>query len=138
MANKKSVLSAAAVAASMSATTVAEHSVSTADAAKAETGKVTLSARAKQLFETTEFDAGDRGKAFRKTILTTLQAEFPDTTIASAAGAYNQAKHAAVKANPTKWAALGREEGKNNGGPRKRATPVDATEQAEVGEAVTA
>lgn len=127
MANKKTLLSAAAVAATMTAQTATEITDETA-------GKLTLSAHAKQLFNSVPFDAADRGKAFRKTILTTLMAEHPGTSIASAAGAYNQAKKAAQTADPVKWAALGREEGKNNGGPRKSSAPVTETQ----GEAETA
>lgn len=128
MANKK--VTAAAVAASMSATTVAEQS---GDVAAPAPKKLTLSGRAKELFKTTPIDVEARGKQFRKTILTTLMSEVPGTSIASAAGAYNNAKTEAQKADPEKYACLGREPGKNNGGPKKRTTvpaEAEATETA--------
>lgn len=119
MANKK--IAATAVA----SMTAAAETTAVAEAAP----KKTLSNRAKELFATMQFDAADRGKAFRKTILTTLMAEFPGTTIASAAGAYNNAKAAAQKAEPEKYADLGREPGKNNGGPKKRVSETETASE---------
>lgn len=134
------VLAALATTSAVAAPGVAATALPATDAAPAAapvvTVKKTLSERAKALFETTPIDVADRGRAFRKTILQTLMAEFPGTTIASAAGAYNNAKTAAQKANPTKFENLGREPGKNNGGPKKR--PAAETEVAAEAESATA
>lgn len=135
MAGKQKITAAAAIAAA-GTTAVAEHPAAPATAATEAPKKVTLSGRAKELFLTTPIDVETRGRAFRKTILDTLQKEIPGTSIASAAGAYNNAKTEAQKANPEKFACLGREPGKNNGGPKKR--PAPATESAETAETATA
>lgn len=127
MAGKKSAATVVAAAMATTAVTAEQTPDSSAGAPK----KVTLSALAKELFKTTPIDTEARGKQFRKTILTKLMAEVPGTTIASAAGAYNNAKTAAQKAEPEKYACLGREPGKNNGGPKKRETAVAVTETAE-------
>lgn len=121
MAGKKS---AVAVAAAMAAG--AEVNAEAQAAPK----KVTLSARAAELFKSTPIDTEARGKAFRKTILTTLMSEFPGCSIASAAGAYNNAKTKAQQEDPKKYEMLGREPGKNNGGPKKRVVEVETAETA--------
>ena len=59
--------------------------------------------------------------AFRKDVVWTLVEEF-DITVGAASSAYNYAKLQMTATNPDAVKGLGRAEGKNNGGPKKRDT----------------
>jgi hypothetical protein len=66
--------------------------------------------------------------AFRKDVVWTLVEEF-DITVGAASSAYNYAKLQMTASNPDAVKGLGRPEGKNNGGPKKRDTVQAATVQ---------
>ena len=92
-----------------------------------EASKVSQITRAKALFnELKGVFTQHGGRVFRKQILTTLVAEYK-CSVNSAAGAYNAAKKSAQASEPKFWEALGRPEGKNNGGAKKKSAPVAET-----------
>lgn len=66
--------------------------------------------------------------AFRKDVVWTLVEEF-DITVGAASSAYNYAKLQMTAANPDAVKGLGRAEGKNNGGPKKKVAVQQATVQ---------
>lgn len=66
--------------------------------------------------------------AFRKDVVWTLVEEF-DITVGAASSAYNYAKLQMAATNPDAVKGLGRAEGKNNGGPKKRVTVQQETVQ---------
>lgn len=66
--------------------------------------------------------------AFRKDVVWSLVEEF-DITVGAASSAYNYAKLQMTASNPDAVKGLGRPEGKNNGGPKKRDTVQAATVQ---------
>ena len=59
--------------------------------------------------------------AFRKDVVCTIAEQF-DISIGAASSAYNYAKQQLTLTNPQLVEGLGRPEGKNNGGPKKKAT----------------
>ena len=71
--------------------------------------------------------------AFRKDVVCTIADKF-SITIGAASSAYNYAKLLATKATPELVQGLGRPEGKNNGGPKKK-VPAEAPAQEAVQEA---
>lgn len=77
---------------------------------------------------------GDKGNtAFRKHVMGTLMEQF-DCTLASAATHYNDALQLVKAATPELVSGLGRPEGKNNGGRKKKvpeAAPTVALDPAE-------
>ena len=72
--------------------------------------------------------------AFRKDVVCTIADKF-DITIGAASSAYNYAKLQVTHATPELVQGLGRPEGKNNGGPKKK-VPAEAPAQEAVQEAV--
>ena len=66
--------------------------------------------------------------AFRKDVVWSLVEEF-DITVGAASSAYNYAKQQMAASNPDAVKGLGRPEGKNNGGPKKRVAVQQATVQ---------
>ena len=66
--------------------------------------------------------------AFRKDVVWTLVEEF-DITVGAASSAYNYAKLQLTATNPDLVKGLGRAEGKNNGGPKKKVAVQQATVQ---------
>ena len=58
--------------------------------------------------------------AFRKDVVCTIAEQF-DISIGAASSAYNYAKQQLTLTNPQLVEGLGRPEGKNNGGPKKKA-----------------
>ena len=72
--------------------------------------------------------------AFRKDVVCTIADKF-DITIGAASSAYNYAKLQVTQATPELVQGLGRPEGKNNGGPKKK-VPAEAPAQEAVQEAV--
>lgn len=70
--------------------------------------------------------------AFRKDVVCTIAEQF-DISIGAASSAYNYAKQQLTLTNPQLVEGLGRPEGKNNGGPKKKAT---ATVTAATGDTV--
>lgn len=74
--------------------------------------------------------------AFRKDVIWTLVEEF-DITVGAASSAYNYAKQQMTASNPDAVKGLGRPEGKNNGGPKKRVTVPATVQQAATGEVLT-
>ena len=71
--------------------------------------------------------------AFRKDVVCTIADKF-DITIGAASSAYNYAKLQVTQATPELVQGLGRPEGKNNGGPKKK-VPAEAPAQEAVQEA---
>ena len=63
--------------------------------------------------------------AFRKDVVCTIAEQF-DISIGAASSAYNYAKQQLTLTNPQLVEGLGRPEGKNNGGPKKKAATVAA------------
>ena len=119
MSNKKTAIAVAATVAAEATTAVAAVT-ETAPVTAAPKAK-TAAARCAELFQTTPYSAADRGRAFRKVILTTLQQEF-GATIASAASTYNAVKAKVLKTEEgkAKFQDIGRPADKNNGGPKKK------------------
>lgn len=70
--------------------------------------------------------------AFRKDVVCTIAEQF-DISIGAASSAYNYAKQQLTLTNPELVEGLGRPEGKNNGGPKKKAA---ATVTAATGDTV--
>ena len=62
--------------------------------------------------------------AFRKDVVCTIAEEF-DISIGAASSAYNYAKQQLTLTNPQLVEGLGRPEGKNNGGPKKKAATAE-------------
>ena len=71
--------------------------------------------------------------AFRKDVVCTIADKF-NITIGAASSAYNYAKLQVTQATPELVQGLGRPEGKNNGGPKKK-VPAEAPAQEAVQEA---
>jgi hypothetical protein len=67
--------------------------------------------------------------AFRKDVVCTIADKF-NITIGAASSAYNYAKLQVTQATPELVQGLGRPEGKNNGGPKKKAPAQDAVQEA--------
>ena len=72
--------------------------------------------------------------AFRKDVVCTIADKF-NITIGAASSAYNYAKQQLTLTNPQLVEGLGRPEGKNNGGPKKKAATT-ATVTAATGDTV--
>ena len=73
--------------------------------------------------------------AFRKDVVCTIAEQF-DISIGAASSAYNYAKQQLTLTNPQLVEGLGRPEGKNNGGPKKKAATTATTATVATGDTV--